>query len=1610
MAHALRYYKELVQPDGTVIRLEIHKKDSISPALEIGRVVQALRLDIQGGADAIDTPIVKTSVTMTFVDAPDLEEGKKCGNWEEFYTPDSTMWKVILKANGNTIWGGYVTPDSYQEDLRYRGYVTIIARDNIGHLQDFPFDMEGNADGMVTLQEMVNAAWAKIESPMVLDWRHDEDDANYLLCNGVEAPQTYMNVSAFEEMSFYDAVEKSLFAYGLVMRFTGLNRVTISSLRDMPLQGKASAPNIFAPTFVAHAQRELAPATRRIEESVEYEITDVNQKLVKRADYRGGSIEVPDYSGFTARVYPLNNSTEGIGWMNPLSTDPIYFNPAAYNLAEVSYSFPYTNDEKQNLPNTMMLLCNNRRGEAVFSKYVSAIDCQFNIVFGGRYFVESSSSYDLLKQNQDYCRITAVKYSVRVKKNGITNYLQEDGQWTATEAVLTVSDSNLDQVTIAVPFKDTGYVLLELVIKTIEVNSTLANHYVAIQALRLGNISSNPMLERNNVNTIYDNGNNVIIDHSPELAPAFNDTAVPGIIKNGIFVKSGREYLPAKEWAWSGRTPQQMAVYNHLQLLCYHSKPNNIISGDIVGANFADTRVIYEWGDAYHILVSGSYNFINGRIESAVLREFQFYEDMWSDITGTEMPTTEQKNKTAAETGGTPNSSSYSNTTTVNIGGEGSGGSGSTTLAGLDDVRIASPSENDALVYDAGLGKWMNKALDTEISDTSENAVQNKIIKAYVDGKAKEAQAAAERYIQDEVLTAYATTRYVGEREEYLVGYAEELVNALEDDINGRGYLTSAAMGGYATKEEIANFISKSGGTVTGDLRIQGNITLLGEALFRAETPSGGTYPRFRMFQHTNGLFFQAASYDGTSVKGKIGFTGYGGSPAEDIQFIADSIRFVGTASFNGVQLGELAFKNTADIMAVGGTIGSNSNFNDYTTPGSYLVAGENMQNAPGGYGTLLVIRGIEDYVHSQLFVNANGTVKVRTESDGVKNWQPWRTLIDDANIATQLQNVGDSRYLKLTGGKITGSLEISADESIKASIPAGGTYSRYRFIQNNSALYFQVCKYDGIDRAGVLIISGISGIPAEKIQLNAQTLLFSGAATFQNSITLGNNTITSWDDFITSDGGTINAGKYLKFATSAYPVSLGVAATLDGYDKLVVSGLTQMSDLYITEKLYFEKGCTVTFRNWSTGEKETISSFSDLKGVLGLGGLAYKDEADVVKSASDFAASGNPNVIGYSYERNGWKGNGPAMLWGTDGYYTRLNVLTEDTDSPQMFISNVYANNAKGWAKVITDKNIGSYGLELIVASTHPEPTDRRAFATYAYQSYGWKTTGPALAFPDGTSKGLIQMGYDTDFVRMYIAGVKTEGVLSWTEVVTQETIGSMAMSIRSERLDASVDADDIINPGSYIVIGSTSFPVSHGVALTVAGTNTYFIGQLVLDGSGHIYSRLRWGEDWSDWNTVIDEGNIGDYALPKAGGTISGSLAVTGALAANGGIKLGDETINSWAEVRSNWGWRYTSLINQVGTIQIDIKIRQKTTIAETLTSAHRLVFNLITEANTNPEWLIVFTTGTTVPIIGIAKGSDSLYWQNNQNILNNLSPHTTYRIYIDSNLVMYDTFNVL
>lgn len=837
MAHSLAYYKDITQSDGSVVRLEIHRKATLNTMpepMEIGPVVQELRLDIQGGADMIDAPIVKTLLTMTFVDAPDLEPNKKCGNWDEFYSPDSTMWMVVLKVNGKTIWSGYVTPDSYAEELRYRGSVTIIARDNIGHMQDFPFDMEGNTDGMITLQELVNEAWAKIESPMFLDWRHEEDDADYLLCDGVEAPQTYMNASAFEDMNFYDAIDKALYSYGLVMRYTGSNRVTIMSLRDLPYQGKSSTPRVAQPTFISYAQRELAPAARRIEETVQYKFGEgVQVPLAKGVSFTDSSYTVPFLStnifGETSvkdiPVHAIANTT-GEGWSNiPSST--LFFNPKAYTItdsalkedAERMLFFACDTDGSHSATYRKTIICKDFHISMKFGRPVQRIANAIQYCYG---FSAGSENNGIGSMG-----VKKVSCYISSEQEGATSFYNGNG-WQADAFKIDIEASN-GEFGIDVGFKGiTGQTLFAISIENIELDTARDYSdgdglYVPISSMFLGATNSQSLCDVSRVISKYIDSNNVIIERSPEFAPALDEVPFPATIKNGIFVKSGNAYLPARKWAWSGGTPQQMAVYNHLQLLCYHAKPNNVISGDIIDADFEDMAVIYEWGAANHILVSGSYNFLNGRIESAVLREFIFYSQIWGDASG--LPDTEEKNQTTAESGGGPSGAGSSSGSGSTSGGGGGEGGGSITVDSAMSDTSTNPVQNKvikAYVDDAkqdainvsaaftveSINGMKEYWFDDEMSDDSRRGVRNYVIKAYVDDKHNELAFLKDMfYWADEAHTVIGT-KYPFFSERTLTAGGRKT----EEDSGGSGggiTITDVAdyleQQGYATEQWVAD-------------------------------------------------------------------------------------------------------------------------------------------------------------------------------------------------------------------------------------------------------------------------------------------------------------------------------------------------------------------------------------------------------------------------------------------------------------------------------------------------------------------------------------------------------------------------------------------------------------------------------------------------------------------------------------------------------------------------------------------------------------------------------------------------------------------------------------
>ena len=132
MTYQLQYYKNLTHGDHTV-RLNIYRKteDDATPLFPtpLGDVIEGLEYGIQGRDGDFAPAIQKTSLTLTLVDAPEKNSvAQTWGGWEEFYTPDATMFRVDLLIDGALEWSGYVTPDSYEEDLTYHSAISITGQ------------------------------------------------------------------------------------------------------------------------------------------------------------------------------------------------------------------------------------------------------------------------------------------------------------------------------------------------------------------------------------------------------------------------------------------------------------------------------------------------------------------------------------------------------------------------------------------------------------------------------------------------------------------------------------------------------------------------------------------------------------------------------------------------------------------------------------------------------------------------------------------------------------------------------------------------------------------------------------------------------------------------------------------------------------------------------------------------------------------------------------------------------------------------------------------------------------------------------------------------------------------------------------------------------------------------------------------------------------------------------------------------------------------------------------------------------------------------------------------------------------------------------------------
>jgi len=648
LAHRLAYYKDIVT-HGSAVRLNIYQKTTLYPITqEIGDVLVSMSYGIQGSGEAVDEPIQKTSLEFSLADAPERNTQKeRWGGWETFYTPDATGFKVELVIDGVVRWTGFITPDSWEEDLSWHAPVTITARDNWGRLQDFMFDLAGDEDHLISVADLLTAAAQKAEVAMEVTIN---EDVAWPFCNGFPLYEHMINVLAFKDRTWWDALYDTLGSLGLVLTYEDGNRFVLAPLRSRVAKGEGKEFK-----FVASGHRSLAPAVREIVETQNYEFSEdmINAPELTIADFNAGStypFTTQPY-GVTEKVMPVFSLRSGGFWKQ--GTSGTYYSL----LCQFNYT-PRQNDDAVRLKDgkTLFLACNpgTAADYATAQNKMRGVYCEVNMT-KMRAELSFRVGAPVRLYGSDYNTGTA-PYSAEVTSPAIASiharivYTPAIGSakcfngsaWVTgnTPCTLTppTSEGAAYEAAFVIPSADIdapGVLRIEFICGKYIIRGEYTDAgngmYMPITELKMTGVWATEA--ENKVTTKYSEGNNVILERQPAVGCLNFDTTSPNEVLNGVYTPTlGRP--ASREWRWSDEdaTTYQLPVLLHKELLCYHGKPNNVLTGEMIvddlkGLPSFDS--LWLWRGKEHLLMAGRVNLVSGTMEGAELREFVRYEDMW---------------------------------------------------------------------------------------------------------------------------------------------------------------------------------------------------------------------------------------------------------------------------------------------------------------------------------------------------------------------------------------------------------------------------------------------------------------------------------------------------------------------------------------------------------------------------------------------------------------------------------------------------------------------------------------------------------------------------------------------------------------------------------------------------------------------------------------------------------------------------------------------------------------------------------------------------------------------------------------------------------------------
>ena len=645
-------------------RLYVYQRGYTGSSKTIGYLA-GCALEVQGAQGRIIDPIVKTQLRFSVVDATDKADTStvKYRNWQEFYTPDATLYKVVLyELNGNTataIWSGYITPDSWQESLDFRGIITITARDNIGHLKDFPFVADGvatpDANGLIEIRYIFTRAMEVIDFPMTFNvesygtGQYSADvpctgDGDYLT-------EAFVNASIFEGMDWYQVLEQTLEAIGYTFRYVGRNRCVVACLRNLPKVGHYTEATGSQTMEFYGGSLELDPAVKQINESLDYKFQEeVTFDAVGDMTYQSapayaciveglGGLPTIQTSGILDTVTDHGNT----GWENGsemldvsgLDADDQLINSEGYDGWKQYALIP--GNRSVDDPSTSFSF---RTKTSAARVTVNLAPFPYAIIGGS---------------DPNAGKVTEVQYALYKIMYQVT-YQSEDGNTTRYWTGSSWANDHAHTITREYDAENEYGEALDITlsecasIESGKITITFANIvykrwddqgdgvYARVKSIQAKLISSR-QLSSNKVTTINNPVYNVQLTRTPLFGALSRKMGFiqPINYNAGLFyypyTGSYPVLFPYMVWFSDyvgGLVP--LPVLIHQQILCYYFGAARVLSGNcapINNARFVFDKLCNYKGVSY-LLQGGTMDFFSGIITGAVLREYADFNTLWS--------------------------------------------------------------------------------------------------------------------------------------------------------------------------------------------------------------------------------------------------------------------------------------------------------------------------------------------------------------------------------------------------------------------------------------------------------------------------------------------------------------------------------------------------------------------------------------------------------------------------------------------------------------------------------------------------------------------------------------------------------------------------------------------------------------------------------------------------------------------------------------------------------------------------------------------------------------------------------------------------------------------